>query len=104
MQSLPKVKYLILRYNNTINHYKLPFFRAAIFEALEDEFHFLFHNDEEEKSPYTYPLIQCKRIHGKAALVCINEGIEAITSLTMNDNFTASIGSSEEDGVNSSQS
>jgi len=97
MHNLPKVKYLILRYNNKISHHKLPSFRAAIKEVLRDDSHVLLFNDEEDGPQYIYPLIQCKRINGQAAIVCIEKGIEAISLLMADGNFMASIGCTEEE-------
>lgn len=41
----------------------------------------LFHNHHAENFSYTYPLVQYKRIDGRAALVGINQGAEALVQL-----------------------
>lgn len=41
----------------------------------------LFHNHHAENFSYTYPLVQYKRIDGRAALVGINQGAEALVEL-----------------------
>lgn len=41
----------------------------------------LFHNHHAKNFSYTYPLVQYKRIDGRAALVGINQGAEALVEL-----------------------
>jgi hypothetical protein len=46
---------------------------------LSSDGNMLFHNHTEDGGfRYSYPLIQYKRIHGKAAIVCIKAGTESI--------------------------
>ena len=70
---------LVIRFKNEISLLEIPFFRGAILHALHGEANVLFHNHVDESSfRYSYPLIQYKRIQGKAAIVCLKEGTEAI--------------------------
>lgn len=95
MQQQIKLKHLVLRFNNKIAHFELPLLRGAINEVLKDRSSVLFHNHEGEGFRYSYPLIQYKRINQQAALVCINEGTEAIGLLLMKGNFTCKLGDRE---------
>lgn len=94
-KQLAKTKILILRFNNTVSHNELPFLRGAINNALSTQSHVLFHNHEQEGYRYAYPLIQYKRINQQAALVCINEGTEAVGLLLLQDNCLFQIGNRE---------
>ncbi|NUQ23005.1 MAG: hypothetical protein HUU34_03565 [Saprospiraceae bacterium] len=71
------IKYLVIQFKNEIGFQELRKFRGAVVEAAGRE-HVLFHNHEEDKFRYSYPLIQYKRIDGKAALVCLEEGIHEV--------------------------
>lgn len=62
---------------NTISFNELPSFRGAIIAATEGK-NVLFHNHIGNNYRYSYPLIQYKRIAGKASIVSIGEGTNAI--------------------------
>jgi hypothetical protein len=49
----------------------------------------------EDGLRYSYPLIQYKRIGGKAALVCIGEGVESIGEFFSSCDFDLQIGNRE---------
>ena len=87
-----QVRTLVIRFNNPLNQNELPFFRGAVIQAVGDENALLFHNHEGEGFRYSYPLIQYKRIGGKAALVCIGEGTEEIGKFFSSCNFDVQIG------------
>jgi len=87
-----KERVLILRFNNMVMHNDLPLLRGAINELLKDKSSVLFHNHEGTGFRYSYPLIQYKRINQQAALVCVNEGTEAIGLLLMHGNFECQLG------------
>ncbi len=86
-----RIKKLDIRFAQEIAHNELPSFRGAIVQAMESA-NVLFHNHEEEGLRYGYPLIQYKRIGGKAAMVCIGEGTEAIGAFFANCNFDINMG------------
>jgi len=73
-----KQRILTLKFGTPIHKDEISSLRGAINKLLEAENNVLFHNHEGETFRYSYPLIQYKRINRKAALVCINEGTEAI--------------------------
>ena len=82
-----KQKFLILRFKNKIFQEEISQLRGAINELLKDKNNVLFHNHEGESFRYSYPLIQYKRINQCAAMVCINQGTEAIGLLLMQGDF-----------------
>lgn len=83
---------LIVQFSNSISREEIPSFRGAIVNALQDKGADLFHNHKEEGLVYRYPLIQYKRIHQKAAIVCIGEGTEAIGQFFSACDFVVNIG------------
>jgi hypothetical protein len=76
---MDKIKTLTIIFNNEISQQQIPLFRGAIIDTM-DNANILFHNHDEDNLRYSYPLIQYKRIHKNAAIVCIGEGTEAIGS------------------------
>lgn len=75
---LPHIRILTLIFDNTIAYHEIPLFRGAVIAAMGGEANLLYHNHQSENYRYSYPLIQYKRIHGQAAMVCLNEGADAI--------------------------
>lgn len=79
-----------------IQQKEVPLFRGAVLNCLGDKANILFHNHlEENKYRYSYPLIQYKRIHGKAAIVCIGDGVPAIHEFFISNNFLFHLGKKE---------
>lgn len=66
---------LVIRYDTPIAETEIPFLRGVILHATDNV---LLHNHIDEQLRYGYPLVQYKRIDGKAAIVCIDDGIEAV--------------------------
>ncbi|MDR1170539.1 MAG: hypothetical protein LBK97_06875 [Prevotellaceae bacterium] len=76
--NIEKTPLLIVEFKNSIQHHEIPKFRGAVVNMLSSN-NILFHNHTEDGGlRYSYPLIQYKRIHGKAAIVCIKAGTESI--------------------------
>ncbi|MBQ2047052.1 MAG: hypothetical protein II260_07670 [Muribaculaceae bacterium] len=67
-------------FNISLKQSELRKFRGAIIKAAGAE-NTLFHNHVGVGYNYKYPLIQYRIIGGKAAIVCLNEGIEQAHSL-----------------------
>lgn len=67
-------------FNISLKQSELRKFRGAIIKAAGAE-NTLFHNHVGVGYNYKYPLIQYRIIGGKAAIVCLNEGIEQTHSL-----------------------
>ena len=89
---MTKVKTLTIQFDTPLRRSELPLFRGAIIAAIPSS-NILFHNHDGTTLRYAYPLIQYKRIGGKAAIVCIDEGVEAVGELfAANENRKLKIG------------
>lgn len=79
---------LLIRFDNTISHTEVEYFRGAVVNALSDK-DILFHNHLPEGLGllYSYPLIQYKRINNKAAILCFETGTEVIGKLFNDSNM-----------------
>lgn len=79
---------LLIRFDNTISHTEIEYFRGAVVNALSDK-DILFHNHLPEGLGllYSYPLIQYKRINNKAAILCFETGTEVIGKLFNDSNM-----------------
>lgn len=86
-----RLKTLVIRFDNPITFQELTSFRGAIIQAAGSG-NVLFHNHVDNKFRYAYPLIQYKRIGGKAAIVCVGEGTEAIGDFFNNQDFNVVLG------------
>lgn len=83
----------LIKFNETISFNEIPAFRGAIIKLIDNP-SLLFHNHIDDDSVrYSYPLIQYKRINGKAAIFCISEGITAIGNLLSMPNYNIDISS-----------
>ena len=76
-ESLKHLRILIIRFDLPIRYEELSKFRGAIIHLTKEKNDF-FHNHSEAGVIYRYPKIQYKKLGGKAALVCIDEGTKAI--------------------------
>ena len=76
---MKKIKVLRVQFDLPITQEQLPLFRGAVISMVGKE-NILYHNHKEnDEFRYAYPLIQYKRIHKKAALVCVgDDGTESI--------------------------
>lgn len=83
---------LIIQFKNILYASQISQFRGAILHLLGANPNVLFHNHTEDNYRYSYPLIQYKRIKGKAAIVCINNGTEEIGQLFSHGPFDIHIG------------
>lgn len=76
-----------------IRQSEVPLFRGAVIKSLGEHPNVYFHNHmEDDKFRYAYPLIQYKRIGGKAAIVCIEDGVDIIGQFLTEVNGTLNIG------------
>lgn len=91
-----KIKTLIIRFKNELRTSEIPFFRGAVLSRVAGSPHdVLFCGHTEDGLRYSYPLIQYKRIGGKAALVCMGEGVESIGEFFSSCDFDLQIGNRE---------
>lgn len=86
-----KLKTFILRFSTEISLREIPMLRGAIIKATDGE-NILFHNHDGEKFRYSYPLVQYKRIGGKAAIVFVGEGVDAIADYFKNQVLDVELG------------
>ena len=86
-----KLPTIIIQFDKEIESKAIPFFRGAVIASLEKK-NILFHNHFENKLRYSYPLIQYKRIHKKAAVMGVGKGIEVISQMLSTSDFNYLIG------------
>lgn len=87
------IQVFLVKFTNDISFHEIPFLRGAILAALGDGAGLLFHNHIDDNAfRYSYPLIQYKRIKGKAAVFCIGEGVETIGQFLSLQDFTVFLG------------
>ncbi len=83
---------LTIQFQNEISWSEISFFRGAIIHTFNGNANVLYHNHIGGAFRYAYPLIQYKRIHGKAAILCLKEGTEVIGELLSEGNIYCQIG------------
>jgi hypothetical protein len=81
---MAKLRFMSVRFSPEIKASELPKFRGAVI-ATAGRDNNLFHNHNGEGFDYRYPLVQYRIMGGKAAMVCINDGIEQMQSLLGGD-------------------
>ena len=90
------IRTLTIQTDADIHQKEVPLFRGAILNSLGEKANLLFHNHmDDDKFRYSYPLIQYKRLGGKAAIVCIEEGADLIGQFLTETNDTLRIGERE---------
>lgn len=91
-----KMKYvrtLTILTDAEIRHNEIPLFRGAVIHSLGEHPNVFFHNHlDDSKFRYSYPLVQYKRIGGKAAIVCVEEGVDIIGQFLTEVNGILTIG------------
>ena len=96
---MKNIKQLIVKFQNEINFAEISMFRGAVNALVGQERSVLFHNHIDKGFRYSYPLIQYKRINKKAAIVCIDEGTEAIGEFFNSDLKIITLGNKSIDFV-----
>lgn len=92
---MTKIKTLTIQFDTPLHRSEIPLFRGAVIAAIPSS-NILFHNHNGTALRYAYPLIQYKRIGGKAAIVCIGDGVDAVGEFfAANSNKTLTIGREE---------
>jgi hypothetical protein len=89
-----KTKILLVSFKNEIKQCEIPLFRGAIVKLLEKE-NVLFHNHTDSGLRYAYPLVQYKRMNNKAALVCVEQGIESVGNIFALSGHITTLGTRE---------
>ena len=95
MEHITHIPILNIIFKNELKQHEIPAFRGTIISKVPAEVT-LFHNHIDAGFRYRYPLIQYKRIGGKAAIVCIGEGTDAIGNFFANADFDLQIGTRTE--------
>lgn len=85
------IKTVMVVFDLPIMNEELPQFRGAVIETTRRN-NDLYHNHTDEGVIYRYPVIQYKKIAGKAALVCYDKGADAIHEFFSNTDWTMRIG------------
>ena len=87
------VRTLTVTFDTEIEFKEIPLFRGAVLKSLGDKASLLYHNHISDHSfRYSYPLVQYKCIHGKAAIVCVEEGVDLIGQILSELYGTINIG------------
>lgn len=90
------IRTLTVTYDTEICYKEIPLFRGAVLHSMGDRANLLYHNHIGEDSfRYSYPLIQYKRLGGKAAIVCIEEGADVIGQFLSESTNSMMIGDRE---------
>ena len=73
------IRTLTITYDLPISQREIPLFRGAVLKSLGEKANLLCHNHTgADTFRYAYPLIQYKRLNGKAAIVCVEKGVELV--------------------------
>ena len=84
-----------IRFANELRHDEVPQLRGAVIASLNEKLT-LFHNHTGgDTLRYSYPLIQYKVLDGRAAMVCLNEGADAVGEFFASGNFGVRLGERE---------
>lgn len=90
------VRTLTITTDAEIRQNEIPLFRGAVIQSLGEHPNMYFHNHlDNDKFRYAYPLIQYKRLGGKAAIVCVEEGADLIGQFLTETSDTLKIGDRE---------
>lgn len=90
------IRTLTVFYDAEISSKEIPLFRGAVLKSLGDKANVLYHNHTgEETFRYAYPLIQYKRLNGKAAITCVEEGVDLVGQILSELSATIQLGKRE---------
>jgi len=76
-ENYKQIRTLSIKFDLNIRYEDIPKFRGAVVNLTKEK-NDLFHNHSEDGLIYRYPKIQYKKAGGKAAILCLDEGTEAI--------------------------
>jgi hypothetical protein len=89
---MSKIRTFRIQFKNELGRHEIPLFRGAVIASVGRDDDVLFHNHVGEGFRYGYPLIQYKRIHKCASILCVKEGTETIGDFFSSNNFQFQIG------------
>ena len=77
---MKKIRILEIIFTPEIKGWQIDLFRGAVAQKVGKD-SVLFHNHTKEGFRYNYPFIQYKRLNKKAAIICIEQGVDEIYKL-----------------------
>ena len=87
------IRILTVYFDMDIRYGEIKFFRGSVIRCIGKQGSVLFHNHaSDDQYRYSYPLIQYKRLNGKAAIVCVEEGVDIIGQFLTEFSGTLAIG------------
>ena len=90
------IRTLTVFYDTEISDKEIPLFRGAVLRSIGDKANVLYHNHTgEDRFRYSYPLIQYKSLNGKAAITCVEEGVDLVGQLLSDFHGVINIGKRE---------
>lgn len=93
MENGKHIKVLTLQFDTVIKANEIGYFRGAVLNAIGNNVDILFHNHTENKGfRYSYPLIQYKILNKKAAIVCVENGVDSIGQFLMSHTTDITLG------------
>ncbi len=91
MSTTKNIRLLTINFDFPLKFNEISKFRGAIIKTTKGK-NDLFHNHSDQGMIYRYPLIQYKSLNRKAALLCIEEGIEGIQDFFSATDWNLNIG------------
>ncbi len=92
MEKHKSTNLIYIIFDTHIRPEEISLFRGAIIKSMEGNPDILFHNHMDKEFRYAYPLVQYKRIHQKAAIICIDEGIDSVRKFLATTDFKFRLG------------
>lgn len=93
---MPYIRTLTILFDTEIKYKEIPLFRGAVLNSMGKNADLLYHNHTGENTfRYSYPLIQYKRLGGKAAITCVEEGADIIGQYLSKTSGVISLGGHE---------
>jgi len=87
------IRTLTIQTDGEIHNSEIPLFRGAVISSLGEKANIFFHNHiKDDTYRYSYPLIQYKRLDGRAAIVCVEDGVDLIGQYLTEASGTLNIG------------
>lgn len=87
------VNVFVVKFCNEIKFHEVPLLRGAVLKLIGDDVEVLYHNHTDDSTfRYSYPLIQYKRIRGRAAVFCIADGTNAVGQLLSSESYDVMLG------------
>ncbi len=85
---MKQIRIIVIRFDNKIEADETDIFRSSVLKSFDNNCDVLFHNHLTETTyRYSYSMIQYKRINRCAAIVCIEQGVDLISTLLVKDNL-----------------